>query len=283
MTRVAVLGTGIMGAPMARRLAESGHDVAAWNRTRSRAEGLGASVADTPAEAVDGAEVVITMLADAPAVEKTMGAALPAVGADAIWAQMSTVGLDAARRFAELALQHSVTCIDAPVLGSRVPAEQGQLVVLAAGPEEARGRCEAVFAAFSRATQWVGDAAPAGQALKLVVNGWILKSVANIGETVALAQALDVDPRQWLDAISGGAMDMQYAHLKAEAILAGELEPAFKLSLAHKDTALLLEAAEQAGVELRLAQATLAEMARAIELGHGDEDMAAVYYATKRS
>jgi 3-hydroxyisobutyrate dehydrogenase len=281
MSRVAVLGTGIMGAPMARRLAESGHSVSAWNRTRDRAEGLGATVAESPAEAVSGAEVVITMLADGAAVEATMREALPAMAAGSIWAQMSTVGLDAARRLADLSLQHGVTCVDAPVLGSRAPAEQGQLVVLAAGPEEARATCEEVFPAFSRATHWVGDAPPAGQALKLIVNGWILKSIANIGETIAFAQALGVDPQNWLDAISGGAMDMPYAHMKAEAILSGEFEPAFKLSLAHKDAGLVLEAAQQAGLDLALVQATLAEMARAIELGHGDEDMAAVYYGAR--
>jgi 3-hydroxyisobutyrate dehydrogenase len=281
MTRVAVLGTGTMGAPMARRLAESGHDVVAWNRTRSKAEGLGASVTDTPAEAVADADVVITMLADAAAVDGVMREALPAAKAGAFWAQSSTVGTSGGRRLAERGAEHGVVCVDAPVLGSRIPAEQGQLVVLAAGPSEARARCEEVFAAFSRKVLWVGEAPPAGQALKLVVNGWILKSVANIGETVALAEALGADPRQWLEAISGGAMDMQYAHMKADLILSGELQPAFRLSLAHKDTGLVLEAAEEAGVELGLARATLEEMARAIELGHADEDMAAVYYAVK--
>src|SRR5438105_254097 len=152
-----------MGAPMARRLAGAGHDVTVWNRTRSKAEGLGARVADTPAAAVEGAEVVITMLADGPAVEAAMQEALASVPAGAVWAQTSTVGIAAARRLAELGLQHSVTCVDAPVLGTRQPAEEGKLVVLAAGPEQVRPRCEEVFAAFSRDTQWVGDAPPAGQ------------------------------------------------------------------------------------------------------------------------
>jgi 3-hydroxyisobutyrate dehydrogenase len=178
-------------------------------------------------------------------------------------------------------LQHSVTCVDAPVLGSRKPAEDGQLVVLAAGPEGVRPRCEEVFSAFSRATHWVGDAPPAGQALKLVVNAWILNSVENIAETVAFAQALGVDPQRFLDAISGGAMDMQYAHLKTEALLAGELEPAFKLSLAHKDAGLIVEAAERAGLDLPLTRTTRDQMARAVGLGHGDEDMIAVYFSSR--
>lgn len=270
-----------MGAPMTRRLVDAGHEVAAWNRTREKAEGLGAAVADEPGEAVRGAEVVVTMLADGPAGEETMRRALPDLSADALWAQMSTVGLAAAERLAELAAERGVTCVDAPVLGSRKPAEEGQLVVLAAGPEPVRERCEEVFSAFSRATQWVGEGPPAGQALKLVVNAWILNTVANIGETVALAQALGVDPARFLAAISGGAMDMPYAHMKTEAVLSGNLEPAFKLVLAHKDVGLVLEAAERAGLDLALAQATRAQMARAIDLGHGEEDMAATYFASR--
>jgi 3-hydroxyisobutyrate dehydrogenase len=281
MTRVAVLGTGIMGAPMARRLTEAGHDVTVWNRTRGRAEGLGAAVAGSPAEAVEGAEVVVTMLADGRAVEETMFDALPTMSGDVVWAQMSTVGLEAAERLAAKARERSVTQVDAPVLGSRVPAEQGQLVVLAAGPEAVRPRCEEVFAAFSRATRWVGDGPPTGQALKLVVNSWILNSVENIAETVALAEGLGLDPQQWLDSIAGGGMDMQYAHLKTQAIRSGDLDAAFKLSLAHKDAGLVVEAAERAGLELPLAQTTRRQMARAIDLGHGDEDMAATYYASR--
>src|SRR6266487_2638379 len=103
MTRVAVLGTGTMGAPITRRLAEAGHEVAAWNRTREKAEGLGAAVADEPGEAVRGAEVVVTMLADGQAVEETMRRALPGLSDGALWAQTSTVGLAAAERLAELA------------------------------------------------------------------------------------------------------------------------------------------------------------------------------------
>jgi 3-hydroxyisobutyrate dehydrogenase len=280
MTRVAVLGTGIMGAPMARRIAGAGHDVCVWNRTRENAEGLGAAVAGSTADAVADAEVVITMLADGLAVEEVMRDTLASMGDDAVWAQMSTVGVRAAEQLAELAQAHDRVLVDAPVLGSRIPAEQGQLVVLAAGPDEVRERCEEVFDAVARATQWVGEGAPEGQALKLVVNSWILNSVENIAETVALAEGLGVDPRRWLDAISGGAMDMQYAHMKGELIFSGNLEPAFRLTLALKDAGLVVEAAEDAGLDLPLPRLTRDQMARAFELGHGDEDMAATYFVS---
>src|SRR5919204_5837453 len=149
-----------MGGPIARRLAEGGHDVAVWNRTPQKAQGLGARVAATPDEAVRGAEFVVTMLADGAAVEETMAVAAPRLEPAALWAQTSTVGVTAAERLADFGAGHGVTCVDAPVLGSRQPAEEGKLVVLAAGPEEVRGRCEEVFAAFSRATFWVGAAPP---------------------------------------------------------------------------------------------------------------------------
>ena len=278
--RVAVLGTGTMGAPMARHLAAGGHDVRAWNRTRSRAEGLGAEVANSPAEAVDGSDVVLTMLADGPAVEHVIKEALPALARSMLWAQTSTVGLPATERFAALAAEHGVGFLDAPVLGTKAPAEQGTLVVLVSGPGGERERGEQVLSAFSRAIVWVGEEPGAGQALKLIANHWILNTVENIAETFALAQALGVDPQRFLEAISGGNMDMPYAHMKGEAILTGNFEPSFSLRLALKDAGLALEAAERAGLDLGLARVTGERMERAIELGHGDEDMAAAYFGT---
>jgi 3-hydroxyisobutyrate dehydrogenase len=278
--RVAVLGTGTMGAPMARHLVAAGHDVRVWNRTRSRAEGLGAGVAESPAEAVDGSEAVLTMLADGPAVEQVMKEALPALASSTLWAQTSTVGLPATERFAASAAERGVAYVDSPVLGTKAPAEQGTLVVLASGPAGERERAEQVLSPFSRAIVWVGEQPGAGQALKLIANHRILNTVENIAETFALAQALGVDPRRFLEAISGGNMDMPYAHMKGEAILTGNLEPSFSLRLALKDVGLALEAAERAGLDLGLACVTGERMERAIELGHGDEDMIAAYFGT---
>jgi 3-hydroxyisobutyrate dehydrogenase len=278
--RIAVLGTGLMGAPMARRLAEAGHDVRAWNRTPEKAEGLGAAVAGTPHEALEGAELVVTMLADGPTIEEVVADALGAARG-AVWTQMSTVGIEWTKRLAGLARKHGVVYVDAPVLGTRAPAEQGQLVVLLAGPEEAQSICEQVLPAISRKQVRLGEEIGAASALKLVLNHWILNTVENVGETVALAQSLGVDPRQFLESISGGNVDMPYAHLKTDALLSGNLEPSFTLRLAEKDVSLILEAAQEAGVELGLAPVTRERMQRAIDLGHGDEDMAAAYYATK--
>jgi 3-hydroxyisobutyrate dehydrogenase len=282
MARIAVLGTGIMGGPMARNLVRAGHEVRVWNRTEEKARALeqdGAHVALTPEAAVAGAEIVVTMLADAQAVDSTMleSGGLAAMADDGLWLQTSTVGIAATERFAEQAERRGITFVDAPVLGTKKPAEDGQLVVLASGPEEASSRCQQVFDAIARHHVWLGEAG-AGTRLKLVVNSWILCTIENIAETFVLCEAFSLDPRRFLEAIGGGAMDMQYAHLKGEAIMKEDFPASFPLYLARKDAALILEAA--GGLELPLVRATLRQFDRAVELGHGDEDMSAVYYAS---
>jgi 3-hydroxyisobutyrate dehydrogenase len=163
---VAVLGTGIMGGPIARRLAEAGHEVRVWNRTREKAEALaGVTVAATPAEAAAGAEAVVTMLADAAAVDAVMAAG--GVPDGTLWIQMSTVGAEPTDRWARAAGERDVVFVDAPVLGSRPHAEAGELFVLASGPEEARPRCEPLFAPLARRVEWLGEAG-LGSRLKLV-------------------------------------------------------------------------------------------------------------------
>jgi 3-hydroxyisobutyrate dehydrogenase len=265
--RVAVLGTGTMGAPIARNLAAAGHEVRAWNRTRAKAEGLGAQVADTAAEAVASAEAVVTMLTDGPAVE----AALPELDPETIWLQMSTVGVADTARFAE---RHR-RFVDAPVLGSKPQAEAGELLVLAAGRE----RAGELFDPIASRVMWVADEPGAGTRLKLVVNLWIMTLVENLAETLALADALGLDPARFLEAIEGRAMDSPYAHLKGRKIIDADFSPAFKMTHAAKDVRLALDAAREAGIGLALAPATLERFERAIELGHGDEDTAAAWFA----
>ena len=282
MARIAVLGTGIMGGPMARNLVRAGHEVTVWNRTEKKARALeedGAHVALSPRAAVAGAEIVLTMLADAHAVDATMlqGGGLPAMADGTLWIQTSTVGVAATERLVEQAGERGIAFVDAPVLGTKKPAEDGQLFMLASGPEEARARCEPVFDAVSRGHVWLGEAG-LGTRLKLVVNSWIVCTMENLSETFVLAQTLGVDPRSFLEAISGGGMDMPYAHLKGEAILNQDFPPSFPLAHARKDVALILDAAGD--VDLPLVRATLQQFDRAFELGHGDEDMGAVYYAS---
>jgi 3-hydroxyisobutyrate dehydrogenase len=264
--RVALLGTGQMGAPMGRNLLAAGHELRAWNRTRERAEAIdGATVCDTPAEACAGAEVIVTMLADADAVEQAMdGVSLDG----AVWAQMSTIGVEAAERLAR------GQYVDAPVLGSTPAAEQGSLTVLASGPFE---RCRPVFDAVGQTID-LGPTPGAGQRTKLVLNHWVLALVEGVAETVLLAERLGVDPQRFLDIIDGGALGPPYAKLKGANMIERRYEPNFSLKLARKDAELIAAVAD----DLPLARLIAERMGAAIERGHGDDDFSAVVEAGRQ-
>jgi 3-hydroxyisobutyrate dehydrogenase len=282
---VAVLGTGIMGAPMARNLARAGFEVRAWNRTRERAEPLtsdGVQAADKAPGAVKGTDAVMTMLTNGDAVEAVMAGedgALAAMDDDALWLETSTVGLRASERLAGLGEERGIAFVDCPVLGTKQPAEQGELIVLASGPEEAREPCAPVFDAIGSKTLWLGEAG-AGSRMKLVLNSWLLALTAGLAETIALAETLDIDPSAFLETIDGGPIGVPYAQLKGKMMIEGSYEPSFPLELARKDAALVLEAAEVGHLEPRVARAAHELFARGEELGHGKEDMAAVHEAS---
>jgi 3-hydroxyisobutyrate dehydrogenase len=277
--KVAMLGAGIMGAPMARNIASAGIEVVVWNRTRARAEAIdGVEVAGSPAAAAAGADFVITMLTDGSAVE--------AVAPDALregitWLQMSTVGLDATERLAKLAADRGATYVDAPVLGTKEPAEKGALVVLAAGDADAIARARPIFDAVGSKLIQLGEVGE-GQRLKLVANTWVVAITEATAETFAFAEALGVDPRKFLETIEGGPLDVGYARAKGELILKREFPPSFPLRLALKDARLVRDAARQAGVDVPLADVIVRQFERAVEDGHGDEDLAATYFATAR-
>jgi 3-hydroxyisobutyrate dehydrogenase len=274
-----------MGGPMARNLAEAGFETRVWNRTREKAEAVpGVSVADTQAEAVDGADIVLTMLADGPTVESVMteGGALEAMRDDAIWIQASTVGIDGTERLAKLAEGRGVTFIDAPVLGTKAPAEKGELTVLASGPDDALDSCAPVFDAIGAKTVRLGEAG-AGSRLKLVINNWLLSLLADLGETIAFAERIGVDPQSFLEAIDGSAVGSPYAQMKGPLMMKRDFPTSFPLKLALKDVELVLEAADRHDAEMRVAAAAVENFRRAVEQGHGDEDMAAIYHASADS
>lgn len=297
---VAVLGAGgIMGFPIARNLARAGFPVRAWNRTASKAWPLKADdiyIAETPADAARGAGIVITMLADADAVESVMDgpdgalSVMPGAnreGADgdrtdnpsgshhALWVQMSTIGEEATRRCAQLANGSGVGFVDAPVLGTKQPAEQGKLVVLESGPEEARPRVRPVFDAISGKVLRAGEAG-AGTRLKLVANNWVLTVVAAGAETIALAEGLGLDPALFFQAIEGGSLDLPYLRMKGQAMTEGNFEPSFPLKLAAKDAALVHSSARARGLDLPVAEAVSGRLADGARL-HGDLDFSATY------
>jgi 3-hydroxyisobutyrate dehydrogenase len=278
---IAVLGAGgLMGLPMARNLARDGFAVRAWNRSRDKAEQLaddGAEVLDTPAEAMRGADIVLTMLANADVVLETIGDAL--AGADdadgLLWLQMSTVGIDGIERCRSFAEDHGIALLDCPVLGSAGPAQQRKLVMLASGEEQLREWAQPVFDALGHRTIWVG-AIGLGTRLKLATNSWVLSVVETGAETLALADGLGVDPQLVLDALEGGPLELPYLEMKGKAMLERSFEPQFKLALAAKDAGLVADAIEANGLDLPVLRAIRDRLAEGVP-AHGDEDMAATF------
>ncbi|GKQ39377.1 NAD(P)-dependent oxidoreductase [Streptomyces sp. A012304] len=283
---VSVLGTGIMGAAMARNLARAGHTVRAWNRTRAKAEPLtadGVTVTGTPAEAVRGADAVLTMVYDGPAALEAMREAAPALRPGVAWVQSTTAGIDAIGELAAFAREHGLVFFDAPVLGTRQPAEAGRLTVLAAGPTEHRDAVNPVLDAVGARTVWTGEDGAAGSAtrLKLVANSWVIAATAAAGEVLALSEGLGVDPHAFFELIADGPLDMGYLRAKASLVLEDRLTPAqFGVATAAKDARLIVEAGESAGVRLDVAAASAERLERAAAQGHAEEDMAAAYFAS---
>src|SRR5215210_8887284 len=283
-TSVAVLGTGIMGAAMARNLLKAGIEVRAWNRSREKAEPLeedGAKVADSPKEAAEGADFLLTMLADADTIAGVVDdGVLSALSDGGVWLQMSTVGIEGTQQLGELAAGSGVAFVDAPVLGTKAPAEGGQLIVLASGPEDVRERSEAVIEPMASKVVWLGEAG-AGSRLKLVVNNWIVGLLGVLAETISLAEATGVKPERFLETIEGGPLGLPYAQMKGNMMIEEQFPASFSLKLARKDAALVLDAARANGLEMSVAEAVVARFDDAISSGLGDEDMAAVYEVTK--
>jgi 3-hydroxyisobutyrate dehydrogenase len=249
---VAVLGAGTMGAGMVRSLRRAGIPVRVWNRNGAKARALvdvGAVAADSPAEAAAGADVVLTILNDADSVVDAVRLAAPAPGT--VWLQAATVGLDGVERTIEVARELGLELVDCPVLGTKKPAEDGMLVLLASGSASARARLTAVFEALGKKTLWLGEAG-AGSRLKLACNAWVLMLTAATAQSIALARELDVDPEQFFAAIDGGPLASPYAQVKGSAMAAGDYPVSFALSGALKDSGLIAEGLRSAGLTDRL-------------------------------
>jgi 3-hydroxyisobutyrate dehydrogenase len=280
---VAVLGAGgIMGFAMARNLAREGYAIRAWNRSREKAEPLtedGAEILSTPEQAAEGADVILTMVADADTVIAVMegdGGALSAAGiGDAIWLQMSTIGIEGTERCATLAGERGIAFLDAPVLGTKAPAEQGNLVVLASGPDDLRERAQPIFDVVGARTMWIGEAGAASR-LKLAINAWILTVLEGTAETLAFAEGLGLDPQLVLDAVKDGPLDLGYLQMKGKAMMAREFEPSFRLRLAAKDAGLVEDAIERHGLDLPMVSAIRRRLDEGVP-EHGEKDMSATY------
>src|SRR4051812_27194310 len=273
MPRVALIGLGRMGRPMAEALLRAGFPLTVYNRTPR--ELPGAEIASSPAEAAAGADVLITMVSDAAAAREVLA------GVDRrglIVCEMSTIGPAAARDLAAQLAARGIAMLDAPVSGSVASAEAGTLTVIAGGPRDAFERARPVFGAFSKRQLWLGPSG-AGAAMKLALNGMIAVSAQMIAEALVVAERSGIAREDAYDAIAASAVGSPFVAYKRDAFLEDDAAPAFSLELMRKDLALVLEQ----GLPVELFTAADRAMGRAQRLLGGDADIAAVAAALRQT
>ena len=274
----AVLGAGALGAAMAARLGQTGQEVRLWNRTAERARVAAAQSPDVTAvaaagEAVSGAGAVITVLRDGDAVAEVMADAIANVGDGAVWIQASTVGPRSARALADLAREHGLAYLDAPVSGSTTPAREGNLVWLVAGDDAALRRARPVLEALGSSVLHVGTGVE-GSALKLAVNAWMTAATVAMSDVLALCDALGIDHAIFVRALEAGPLAMPYELQKVRSMDAGAYTAGFAVALALKD----IDLAAELSAPSPLLGVVRDRLQRVVAAGHGSDDLAAVDY-----
>jgi 3-hydroxyisobutyrate dehydrogenase len=275
---VAVLGAGALGAAIAARLADTGHQVKLWDRTPERAQAVAAASPEMTAveevtDTVRDVGMVLTLLRDGAAVAEVMDTAIGAVDADAVWVQASTIGPESARALGDLADKHAVAYLDAPVSGSTAPARRGTLVWLVAGQQDAFDRAEPTLRQLGSAVEHLGTGVE-GSAIKLAVNAWMTAATVAMSDVLSLCDALGIDHKLFVKVLEDGPLAMPYALQKAAAMDERAYAPGFSIELARKDLALAAEELPPSP----LLRAVQDRMDQAIADGHAHDDVAAVDY-----
>jgi len=272
--KIAFLGLGIMGRPMAANLVKAGHEVTVWNRTPKSLEG--AQTAATPAEAAREAEVVWMCVADTKAVESIL------FGPDGVEASLgpgmtvvdsSTIAPQSTRQFAERVRARGGEFVDAPVTGSKIGAESAQLLFIVGGPEETVSDLDPLFMSMGRKVIRVGETG-AGESAKIGMNLMIATMFQGFAEALALTGKLGVEPEVLVELIKSSMIRSGVLDYKAGFVLSEDWTPNFPLRLMLKDIRLMLEAGEQQAVQLPALKAVEKIYQKAIEAGHADHDFA---------
>jgi 3-hydroxyisobutyrate dehydrogenase len=276
--RVGLLGAGLMGSAMARRLLDLGIAVTAWDRDCEQVGALerrGATPADGPREVLSDVTAVITMLPNADIVRDVVGPLLEDWPLGTIWLQMSSVGAAEADELTRVADAHAVTIVDAPVSGSTHPAEHGELTVLASGPDAARTAVQPIFDALATRVLWVGETGM-GSRLKLAANHWMITMVAALAESMQLCQAMGLDQQHFTDLLDGGPLGSVYAVQKLVEMQRHEYPAGFPVRLALKDLQLVREVPTSSETPMGLLDATLERFTTASP-DIANQDLAAIY------
>jgi 3-hydroxyisobutyrate dehydrogenase len=276
--RVGLLGVGLMGSAMGHRLRDQGIELIAWDHSPEHARALeerGAERAENPSGVVLGADVVITMLPTAPIVLEVVEPLLEDWPEATIWLQMSSVGAGEADQLASAAEAHAVTLVDAPVSGSTHPAEEGELTILASGPDSAHESVEPVFEALGSRVLWVGEVGM-GSRLKMAANHWMIAMTAALAEAMHLCKAMGLDQQQFIELLDGGPLGTSYGLLKLDEMRRHDYPAGFPVRLALKDLELVREVEQSSKAAMPLLDVVHKRFLTASD-DHADEDLAAVY------
>ncbi|UPQ69635.1 NAD(P)-dependent oxidoreductase [Kluyvera ascorbata] len=276
---VAVLGLGAMGHAFAANLLKKGFTVYGWNRTPGRGDDLvseGLVQRETAAQAVSDAQVIIAMLTDGDATLAAIRAIAPSCPQNATFCQMGTIGIqETADAIALLeTLRPDMLYLDAPVSGTKAPAENAQILVMASGDQQRAGAAQQVFDAISRGTQWYGDAGNS-QKMKLVINAWLISMMQGVAESMQLAKQFGFTPGQLWETLDGGPLAAPYVKGKLEMIRKEDYTPQMQLQHALKDARLALANAPQGTMPV---MNEIVDMwSQASQGGLAEQDLAAVY------
>ena len=277
---IAVLGIGMMGRPMARRLREAGHEVRAWNRTRTKAEplaGFGVSVHDTPGDAVQQADVVVSLLENGPVVGQVLfdAGAAKAMRPGALFIDMASIqpreARDHASRLGEMGIAH----LDAPVSGGTVGAENGTLAIMAGGRPEDFARAQPVFAALGRATH-VGPHG-AGQLAKLANQMIVGITIGAVAEALLLAAKGGADMAKVREAIGGGFADSRILQLHGQRMVERDFAPRGRMAVQLKDMRNALATAGEIGFDAPITALFESLYAQGVEHGLGELDHSGLF------
>ncbi len=288
-SRLAFLGLGTMGRPMAANLVRAGFEVVAWNRTAARAEELaaehGARAAATPAEAARGAQAVVTMVVDTPQVEAVLlgpDGALEGLPQGGLCIDMSTIAPSAARDLAGRIAERGAEPLDAPVTGSRPKAQDGTLTIMVGGGEPAFARARPLFEAMGQVVVHVGPSGH-GQMAKVINNTVAAINAAAVAEALTVARAAGLDMAAFLEVARAGSGSSAMLELKSRPMLERDFEPLFKLEHMLKDVRHCLAEAGALGLDLPVGALAERLYAAGAEAGHGGEDFAAVVTAVEEA
>ncbi len=286
--KVAVIGLGTMGAPMARHLLAAGHEVTVHNRTRSREEPLaaaGAGRAATPAEAAAAAEAVLTCVSDTPDLEHVLlgpDGVAEGLAAGGLVVDCSTVSPAATAAIAAKLREREIGMVDAPVSGGSEGAERGTLTIFCGGTDADVARARALLEAFGSRITHLGPSG-AGQVAKAVNQVMIAGTYASVGEGIALAEAAGLDLPQLVEALSAGAAASWVLTNRAANMIADTYPLGFKVALHRKDLGIALDEAGRAGLPLPVSALVAAQEDALMGEGHGDEDVSALARLPKRA